>query len=39
MKLRIEIEKKNYEVTVEFLEDAHNGHRNWQPAELTIPER
>jgi len=24
MKLRIEIEKKNYEVSVEFLEDAHN---------------
>ena len=38
MKLRIEIEKKNYEVSVEFLEDAHNGHRNWQPAELEIPE-
>jgi len=38
MKLRIEIEKKNYEVTVEFLEDAHNGHRNWLPAEMVIPE-
>jgi biotin carboxyl carrier protein len=37
MKLRIDIEKKSYEVTVEFLEDAH-GHRNWQPAEMTIPE-
>jgi len=39
MKLRIEIEKKNYEVSVEFLEDAHNGHRNWQPADLEIPEQ
>lgn len=38
MKLRIDIEKKSYEVTVEFLEDGHNGHRNWQPAEITIPE-
>ena len=38
MKLRIDVEKKSYEVTVEFLEDAHNGHRNWQPAEMTIPE-
>ena len=38
MKLRIDIEKKSYEVTVEFLEDAHNGHRDWQPGEVTIPE-
>jgi biotin carboxyl carrier protein len=38
MKLRIEIEKKSYEVTVEFLEDAHNGHRNWQAGEIEIPE-
>ncbi|MCX6630065.1 MAG: hypothetical protein NTW28_20805, partial [Candidatus Solibacter sp.] len=38
MKLRIDIEKKSYEVTVEFLEDAHIGHRNWQPAEISIPE-
>jgi biotin carboxyl carrier protein len=38
MKLRIDIEKKSYDVTVEFLEDAHNGHRNWQPGEVTIPE-
>ena len=38
MKLRIDVEKKSYEVNVEFLEDAHNGHRNWQPAELVIPE-
>jgi len=38
MKLRVEVEKKNYEVTVEFLEDAHNGHRDWQPGELDIPE-
>jgi hypothetical protein len=38
MKLRIEIEKKNYEVTVEFLEDAHNGHRNWHPGEVEVPE-
>ena len=38
MKLRIDIEKKSYEVTVEFLEDAHNGHRNWQAGEIDIPE-
>ena len=38
MKLRIDIEKKSYEVTVEFLEDAHNGHRHWQPGEISIPE-
>ena len=38
MKLRIEIEKKSYDVTVEFLEDGHHGHRNWQAAEIDIPE-
>ena len=38
MKLRIDIEKKSYEVTVEFLEGAHNGHRDWQPGEVSIPE-
>ena len=38
MKLRIDIEKKSYEVTVEFLEDAHHSHRDWQPAEMIIPE-
>ena len=38
MKLRIDVEKKSYEVTVEFLDDSHNGHRNWQPAEIDIPE-
>ena len=38
MKLRIDIEKKSYEVTVEFLEDAHNGHRNWKAGEVVIPE-
>jgi biotin carboxyl carrier protein len=38
MKLRIDIEKKSYEVTVEFLEDAHNGRRHWQPGEVSIPE-
>ena len=38
MKLKIDIEKKSYEVTVEFLEDAHNGHRDWQPGEIVIPE-
>jgi biotin carboxyl carrier protein len=40
MKLGIEIEGKNYEVTVEFLDDGHNGHkghnghnghRDWHP--------
>jgi len=25
-------------VTVEFLEDGHHGHRNWQAAEIDIPE-
>ena len=38
MKLRIDIEKTSYEVTVEFLEDGHNGHRHWQPGEITIPD-
>jgi geranyl-CoA carboxylase alpha subunit len=38
MKLRIDIENKNYEVTVEFLDGAHNGHRDWQPGEVEIPE-
>ena len=38
MKLRIDIEKKSYEVTVEFLEDAHNGHRDWHAGEIAIPE-
>ena len=38
MKLRIEIEKKSYEVTVEFLEDAHSAYRAWQPGEIVIPE-
>ena len=34
MKLRIDIEKKSYEATVEFLD----GHRDWQPADISIPE-
>jgi len=38
MKLRIDVEKKCYEVTVEFLDGAHNGHRSWQPGEIAIPE-
>jgi len=38
MKLQIDVEKKSYEVTVEFLEDPHNGHRNWQPADIDIPD-
>ena len=38
MKLRIDVEKKSYEVTVEFLEDARNGHRHWQPAEIDVPD-
>ena len=38
MKLRIDIEKKAYEVTVEFLDGAHNGHRDWEPGEIQIPE-
>jgi len=37
MKLRIDVEKKTYEVTVEFLDDPHNP-RNAQPAEIPIPE-
>jgi biotin carboxyl carrier protein len=38
MKLRIDVEKKSYEVTVEFLEDGRNGHHHWQPAEIDVPE-
>lgn len=38
MKLRIDVEKKSYEVTVEFLDDPHNSHRHWQAAELSVPE-
>jgi len=38
MKLRIDVEKTSYEVTVEFLEDGHNGHRHWEPAEISIPD-
>jgi biotin carboxyl carrier protein len=38
MKLRIEVESKTYEVTVEFLEDGHNAHRDWQPGTVEIPE-
>jgi hypothetical protein len=36
MKLRIDIEKTSYEVTVEFLEEGHNGHRHWLPGEISI---
>jgi biotin carboxyl carrier protein len=38
MKLRIDVEKKSYEVTVEFLEDTRNGHHHWQPGEIDVPE-
>jgi len=38
MKLRIEIEKKSYEVTVDFPDGAQNGHRNWEAGEVEIPE-
>ena len=38
MKLKIDIEGTSYEVTVEFLDDPPNGHRNWEPGEVTIPE-
>jgi biotin carboxyl carrier protein len=38
MKLRIDVEKKSYEVTVEFLDDGHNGHRSWQAGEVSVPE-
>ena len=38
MKLRIDIEKTSYEVTVEFLDEAHNGHRHWHAAEIEVPD-
>ena len=38
MKLRIEIEKKSYEVTVEFPADSRNGHGSWQAGEVDVPE-
>ena len=38
MKLRIDVEKKSYDVTVEFLDGSRNGHHAWQPAELAIPD-
>ena len=38
MKLKIDIEKKSYEVTVEFLDGAPNGHREWSPGEIQVPE-
>jgi biotin carboxyl carrier protein len=38
MKLRIDVEKKSYEVTVEFLHDARNGHGGGQADEVVIPE-
>jgi biotin carboxyl carrier protein len=37
MKLKIDVEKKSYEVTVEFLDDPANP-RSARPAELPIPE-
>jgi biotin carboxyl carrier protein len=37
MKLRIDVEKKSYEVTVEFLHDARNGHGGGQD-DVVIPE-
>ena len=37
-KLRINIEKRSYEVTVEFLDGAQNGGRSRQPGEVEIPE-
>jgi biotin carboxyl carrier protein len=36
-KLRINIEKKSYEVTVEYLDGAQNGARSHQPGEVQIP--
>ena len=38
MKLKIEIEKKTYDVTVELPHGYHNGHRCWEPGEVEIPE-
>ena len=38
MKLKIDIEKKTYEVTVEFLDRTRNGHHPWQAGEVAIPE-
>jgi len=37
MKLRINIEKKSYEVTVEFLSGAQNGGRSTKSGEVQIP--
>jgi biotin carboxyl carrier protein len=37
MKLKIDVEKKTYEVTVAFLDDAHHP-RSAQPATIPIPE-
>jgi biotin carboxyl carrier protein len=37
-KLRINIEKKSYEVTVEYLDGAPNGGRSQKPGEVEIPE-
>ena len=37
MKLRIDIEKKSYEVTVEYLDGAQNGARSHKPGEVQIP--
>ena len=36
MKLKIEVEKRSYQVTVDILDGA--GHRDWEPAEVAIPE-
>lgn len=38
MKLKIDIEKKIYEVTVDFLDGAPHGHRSWLPGEVQVPE-
>ena len=38
MKLRIDVEKKSYEVTVEFLPEAGNGRSSGAAEEITIPE-
>ena len=38
MKLRIEVEKKAYDVTVDFVDGRPGGYREFQPGEVAIPE-
>ncbi|HTS30619.1 MAG TPA: acetyl-CoA carboxylase biotin carboxyl carrier protein subunit [Bryobacteraceae bacterium] len=38
MKLRIEVEKKSYEVSVEFVDDDHSFPHDVKPGEINVPE-